>query len=277
LRSKESVAIKTILLKSLTDRRSGGARGVVGIGEVRARAEMCYSAFPTSILPDPVAAPVGPCLNVFTHKGRLHLVDPLGICDLQCVINAITLQSARAAKGKVGATAVPVLSPDDVIWVIRQLVAGLQCIHASGWIHHDVKPGNVIVRSWKEGEREHEVHACVQLIDFGINSRNPGVLEVCADVESSAATLICSQRSCAVSSPGLLKPRSCPLTSPGIQEPDMTRFEGALPCNNITMYVSSPSAASVRLFLHHGHMTCDYFIILPFDCSKQHSCTLCNG
>lgn len=55
------------------------------------------------------------------------------------------------------------LPPPFVAEVLRQLLAALDHVHGQGWVHRDVKPGNLLLDPSDPAERPH-----VRLTDFGI-------------------------------------------------------------------------------------------------------------
>ncbi|KAK9833332.1 hypothetical protein WJX81_007357 [Elliptochloris bilobata] len=75
------------------------------------------------------------------------------------VNNGTTLADLIATRRKERRT----FSLDEIVHVLEQLSAALQHMHDRGWVHLDVKPGNVLVAGTVEGGR-----VPIQLIDLGL-------------------------------------------------------------------------------------------------------------
>ncbi len=54
------------------------------------------------------------------------------------------------------------MTPKDAIRIGLQLLAALRAVHERGYVHRDVKPLNIFLRGWEEGD------VFVKLLDFGI-------------------------------------------------------------------------------------------------------------
>lgn len=60
-------------------------------------------------------------------------------------------------------------APAEVLWVVSQLVAGLDAVHRSGIVHRDIKPSNVFL--CRVGDAHEPM---VKLLDFGIAKASLG-------------------------------------------------------------------------------------------------------
>jgi serine/threonine protein kinase len=54
------------------------------------------------------------------------------------------------------------LPPEEVVFLLSQVLEGLEAAHASGVIHRDIKPDNLVLTTGRDGERR------VKILDFGM-------------------------------------------------------------------------------------------------------------
>ena len=162
-------------------------------------------------------------LDSFIADGRVSIVMDIAATDLDSVLES--LSACLAARGRallfygrgleverVAAAAVPLrlisrlaalplprLSWEVIQFVMGELLAALMETHAAGFMHRDVKPGNVLLfdnrrcggatpadRAADDGTAAVSVRLC----DFGMAHRLPQFRQVCADVEESAAAVV---------------------------------------------------------------------------------------
>ena len=88
---------------------------------------------------------LSPVLDAGITQQRPYLVMPL--------LSGISLQKLCCQQ--------PLISITQAAWVLRQISQGIATLHQHGWIHADIKPGNVMLAT--------DGHAT--LIDFGLARR----------------------------------------------------------------------------------------------------------
>ena len=59
-------------------------------------------------------------------------------------------------------TLYPLMKPNDIKWMILQVLRGLNFAHSRGIIHRDIKPGNVLMNIDEKGKR-----TC-KIVDWGL-------------------------------------------------------------------------------------------------------------
>ena len=146
-----------------------------------------------------IAVRVAQPLHTFCHKGGVHVVLPLASCDLDTVLEAAASD---------GGSRVPLACAGEIV---RSLLQALCALHDAGLLHHDVKPGNVLLSvggpppqaAAAGGTAEGHAAAAppspdpapaasaeVTLTDLGLACRRAHERPVDADVEASAAALV---------------------------------------------------------------------------------------
>ena len=136
-------------------------------------------------------------IEVFVDKSRLHVALHRARADLHSVMKALQLrmQDPGGTLAAAGVSPPPLLPPAVIASIMRCILAALADLHAAGYAHQDVKPGNVLLlapgcvqgqggtSSSEPGPRI----APVLLSDLGMSDRLPDARELSAAVLSSAA------------------------------------------------------------------------------------------
>lgn len=111
-------------------------------------------------------------LGAVRHPSVVAVHDA-GVCDTFGAYLALDLLEGRSVETLLTTRAV--LSPNDAVAVVLDLCAALAHVHASGFVHRDVKPSNLVITRDAFG-REHAT-----LIDFDVAARAVDVAEKAAE------------------------------------------------------------------------------------------------
>ncbi|RYG46357.1 hypothetical protein EON67_09655 [archaeon] len=202
-------------------------------------------------------------LHTFVKRKRMYFVTPMADTDLHKLMRAFTQHTAclqhadacaRASQGALPLRAAA-MPPDLVRSIMAGVCRAVASIHAKGWIHHDVKPSNILVSlhtatdlhpATSSGHCEREPSASgvgahthnallVQLCDLGIASRIYEQLSISGDVEESVARRVFLPPSCQLpaKSTGTLSEEE----EDAIWDTQASPWHGDFPQPVITLYV----------------------------------------
>jgi serine/threonine-protein kinase len=94
---------------------------------------------------------------------RLNHPNLIGVLDVGMTANRLPLIVLELAPGtSLYQLMIEAMPRERVVKIIRQLLLGLQHAHASGLIHRDLKPDNILVETTKDGCE------VPRIVDFGI-------------------------------------------------------------------------------------------------------------
>lgn len=129
----------------------------------------------------------------YIHEGK-----PLPYLVME-LVDGGSLQDLLDARGR--------LFPGEVVWILRQVAAGLTCIHTSGVVHRDLKPSNVLLA--QNADRE----LCVKLCDFGIAKCQASLADAHADADPDFA-IFTTDSECLLGTPRYMAPEQLHQTVP---------------------------------------------------------------
>lgn len=98
-------------------------------------------------------------LGSISHPNVVNIVDA-GDCAEQGPFLALELLEGRSIEGLLAVRRA--LSYDQVLRVVREVALALRAVHRAGFVHRDIKPGNIFVAVG------HDALESVKVLDFGI-------------------------------------------------------------------------------------------------------------